>query len=46
MFSYEDFKECFPTYCEEFPVKAQTLRMQMAKNILEVTKVWHRVLVI
>ncbi|KAF8508918.1 hypothetical protein JB92DRAFT_2731485 [Gautieria morchelliformis] len=36
--TYEDFKECFPTYCEEFPVKAQTLRTQMAKNILEVTK--------
>lgn len=37
--SYEDFKECFPTYCEEFPANAQTLRAQMAKNILEVTKV-------
>lgn len=39
--TYEDFEECFPTYCKEYPVKAQTLRTQMAKNILEVTKQLH-----
>ncbi|KIJ55287.1 hypothetical protein M422DRAFT_219900 [Sphaerobolus stellatus SS14] len=39
--TYEDFEECFPTYCKEYPVKAQTLRTQMAKNILEVTKTLH-----
>ncbi|GJJ11316.1 hypothetical protein Clacol_005548 [Clathrus columnatus] len=37
--TYEDFKECFPTYCDTFPEEAQKLRTQLSEKIFQLTKV-------